>query len=80
MRYELRVVCSEGAKHLTADERRAIALDVVKKAEDLHAKSDDALIFNAADLKVVVRWGQREVWIMTKDEALKGGLPSPSDN
>ena len=76
MKTEIRLVCSEGAAYLTDEERRAIAEEALRQS--VRAPIDAAFIFNAEGLKIVVR--KSEIWIMTTEEAQKGGLPSPSDN
>jgi len=43
-------------------------------------KDQYAIFDDPRGLKVVVRWEEREVWIMTGKEADAGGLPSPANN
>lgn len=80
MKSAFRLVCSEGASFLTKEERDELTKDVVKRVEQIPSK-EAAYIFNDdRGLKIVVRWAKLEVWIMTNQEAVEGGLPSVSDN
>lgn len=80
MKDAFRMVCSEGAKFLTREERQALVVEAVKTAENLGGKDAAYILNDSRGLKVVVRWKSREVWIMSNEEASKGGLPSPLDN
>jgi len=80
MKKAFRLVCSEGASFLTKEERDQLVRDAVKRVERIEPK-EAAYIFNDdRGLKVVVRWDKLEVWIMSNEEAVDGGLPSVSDN
>jgi len=80
MREPFRVVVSQGASYLTAEEQNELMVLAVREAEKLRLKDQYVIFDDPRGLKVVVRWEEREVWIMTGKEADAGGLPSPSDN
>ena len=80
MKYSFRLVCSIGVSFLTKEERSAIAVEAVKWAEKMQLKNDAMILNDSRGLKIVVRWLKREIWVMTEEEARKGGLPSPSNN
>ena len=80
MKSAFRVVCSKGSSFLTKENRSQIVKDAVTKAEKIKSKKDCYIFNGDDDLKIVVRMKKREVWIMTVEEAKKGGLPSSSDN
>jgi len=75
-----RLVCSEGASFLKKDERDQLVTDVVARVEKYAVKEAAYIFSDDRGLKIVVRWGKLEVWIMTTHEAANGDLPSPSDN
>lgn len=80
MKAAFRMVCSEGASFLTREEMEQLAAEAVHECEKIKPKANNFILNGDRGLKVVVRWFEREVWIMSIEEAEGGGLPSPSDN
>jgi hypothetical protein len=80
MKKAFRLVCSEGASFLTKGERDKLVKDAVKRVEQIEPKEAAYIFSDDRGLKVVVRWSKLEVWIMSNEEAVNGGLPSVSDN
>ena len=80
MKKAFRLVCSEGASLLTKDERGKLAKEAVKRVEQIEPKEAVYIFNDDRGLKIVVRWTKLEVWIMSNEEAVSGGLPSASDN
>ena len=80
MRAAFRMVCSEGASFLKWEEMERLAAEAVRECEKIEPKSKNFILNRDRGLKVLVRWFEREVWIMSIEEAVGGGLPSPSDN
>lgn len=81
MKDAFRMVCSPGATFiLTREEMQQLVTEAVRTVENMGGKNAAYILDDDRGLKIVVRWKSREVWIMSKDEAAKGGMPSPLDN
>ncbi len=90
MKFAFHSVCSMGASFLSAEQRRAIALQAVTAVEKLKPFHEEVVIYDIdidnRKVKVVVFFAKRELHIMTATEAAEAGLPdkpdllTPSDN
>lgn len=88
MKYAFRSTCYIGASFLTAEQRKEIVRHAVTEVEKMKPYHRDVVILNEHrfDLKIVVRFTEQEIHIMTTKEATEAGLMDlfnphePSDN